>query len=77
MREISRPEPVKLNRDFYQKSWEVYALLREEGPVREVVLPDGVVAHQGISRTSAVSPVERILEHFNFFRHGNMWYPYL
>jgi cytochrome P450 len=41
MREVS-PEPVKLDGDFYQKPWEVYALLREQGPVREVVLPDGV-----------------------------------
>jgi cytochrome P450 len=42
MQEISRAEPVKLGGDFYQKSWEVYALLREQGPVREVVLPNGL-----------------------------------
>lgn len=42
MQKISRPEPVELDGDFYQKPWEVYALLRERGPVREVVLPDGV-----------------------------------
>lgn len=35
-------EPVKLDNDFYQNPWEAYALLREQGPVREVVSPDGV-----------------------------------
>lgn len=42
MQKISRPEPVKLDGDFYQKPWKVVALPREQGPVREVVLPDGV-----------------------------------
>lgn len=42
MQKISRPGPVKLDGGFYQRLWEVYALLREQGPVREVVLPNGV-----------------------------------
>jgi cytochrome P450 len=42
MPEISRPEPVKLNTDFYQDPRKLYALLREQAPVREVVLPNGL-----------------------------------
>jgi cytochrome P450 len=40
---MSRPEPVKLDTDFYQNPREIiYALLREQGPVREVVQPNGM-----------------------------------
>ncbi|MGH3168168.1 MAG: cytochrome P450 family protein [Trebonia sp.] len=42
MQKISRPEPVRLGRDFYQSPWELYALLREQASVREVVLPNGI-----------------------------------
>jgi cytochrome P450 len=42
MQTVSRPEPVKLDTDLYQNPREIYALLREQGPVREVVLPTGV-----------------------------------
>lgn len=42
MQNISRPVPVKLDTDLYQDPGKVYALLREQGPVREVVLPTGV-----------------------------------
>lgn len=35
------------------------------------------VANQEISRVGVISHVERALEFFNFFRDGNMWYPYL
>jgi cytochrome P450 len=42
MQKVSRPVPVRLDTDFYRSPREVFALLREQGPVREVVLPNGI-----------------------------------
>jgi cytochrome P450 len=42
MPEISRPQAVKVDEGLYQNPPEIFAVLREQGPVREVVLPDGV-----------------------------------
>jgi cytochrome P450 len=42
MPEVSRPEPVKLDTDFYLDPWKLYALMREQAPAREVAQPNGV-----------------------------------
>ena len=38
MKEASRPEPVTLDKEFIQDPRAVYALLREQGPVRQVIM---------------------------------------
>lgn len=57
----------------------LFAQLLDQGgrSLSKLFLEFRTVANQGIGRASAVSSVEHILELFNFFRHGNMWYPYL
>jgi CubicO group peptidase (beta-lactamase class C family) len=57
----------------------LFAQLLDQGGLSliKLFLEFRAVAHQGIGRTSAASHIERILEYFNFFRYGNMWYPYL
>jgi cytochrome P450 len=42
MPETGGPEPLELDLEFFQDPHAIYALLREEGPARQVVMPNGV-----------------------------------